>query len=79
MVSARLVNLAASLAAEFPKPLDRLPYTEEFEAMYAKFVAMAGTSCSRHDCWWYLVDARKRGLVGASRRRQSPRKDPNPL
>lgn len=74
MVSARLVNLAAALAAQCPMPLDRLPYTEEFEAIYAEFVAAVGADYSRHDCWWYLPDARKRGLVGASRRARGSKK-----
>lgn len=68
MVSARLLRIAADLAAESPVSLDRLPHNEPFEPMYAKFVAAVGAGYSRHDFWWYMVDARKRGLLRASRR-----------
>ncbi|APW63228.1 hypothetical protein BSF38_04792 [Paludisphaera borealis] len=69
MTSARRLDVAARLAAESLLPLDRLPYTPAFDDLYARYVKEIGRDCSRHDCWWALVDARKRGLVGSSRRR----------
>lgn len=71
MAIARQLEIAARLAAASRLPLDRLPYSDDFEEIYARFVKETGRSCSRHECWWSLVDARKRGLVGSSRR--SPR------
>jgi len=69
MAIAREVEIAARLAREIAAPLDRLPYTPLFETIYARYVSEIGRDCSRHDCWWALADARKRGLVGATRRR----------
>lgn len=58
------LNIATEIARQSPLPLDRLPYTEEFEALYTNFVSKVGRSCSKHECYWSLLDARKRGLVG---------------
>jgi hypothetical protein len=69
MAIARQLDIAARPAAESRLPLDRLPYTAEFEELYARFVTETGRICSRHECWWSLADARKRGLVGSSLRR----------
>ncbi|MGO9917012.1 MAG: hypothetical protein ACLQIB_20215 [Isosphaeraceae bacterium] len=69
MITAKQLHIAARLASEVRLPLDRLSYTDDFECVYERFVALTGAACSRHQCWWALVDARKRGLVGSSRRR----------
>lgn len=73
MISAQALEIAAKLVASSPKPLDRLPYTDDFEEVYRAFVVRLGRQCSRHDCWWYLLDARKRGLVGPTKRRSRSR------
>jgi len=69
MAIARTIEIAIRLAAELPISIDRLPYTPEFEAYYIRFQAELGRPCSRGEAWWSLVDARKRGMIGASRRR----------
>jgi hypothetical protein len=74
MITPKQLATAARLAAESGLPLDRLPYTDEFESLYERFVVLTGAACSRHQCWWALVDARKRGLVGSLRRRPRVRK-----
>ena len=65
MAIARSVKIAARLAAELPVSIDRLPYTSEFEAYYTLFQTEFGRPCSRWEAWWSLVDARKRGMIGA--------------
>ncbi len=45
------------------------PRVLEFEPLYTEFVRVMGSPCSRREFWWCMVDARKRGLVGATRRR----------
>lgn len=67
-ISAKQLDVATRLAAESTVPLDRLPYTEDFERIYERFRDLTGAACSRHQCWWALLGARKRGLVGPSRR-----------
>lgn len=71
MTIARYLEFAALMLAELTVPLDRLPYTPEFEAVYSRFTEASGAVLSRHDVWWYLLSARKRGLGRASRRRRS--------
>jgi hypothetical protein len=71
MTIARYLELAAQTLVELPVPLDRLPYTPAFEIVYGRFTEVSGAALSRHDVWWYLLSARKRGLGRASRRRRS--------
>jgi hypothetical protein len=66
------LKLAATLVAKSILPLDRLPYTDEFEPLYQEFVRAIGHPRTRHEVWWCMVDARKRGLVGPMRRRPRP-------
>jgi hypothetical protein len=73
MTIARHLELAAQTLTELHVPLDRLPYTPEFEVVYGRFTEVCGAALSRHDVWWYLLSARKRGLGRASRRRRSVR------
>ncbi len=71
MMIARYLGLAAQILAELHAPLDRLPYTPEFEIVYGRFTEASGATLSRHDVWWYLLSARKRGLGRALRRRRA--------
>lgn len=71
MAIARFIEFAAQILAELRVPLDRLPYTPEFEIVYGRFTEFFGATLSRHDVWWYLLSARKRGLGRASRRHRS--------
>jgi hypothetical protein len=48
--------------------VDDLPYTEEFETLYTKFVARSGRVMTRHDVWRALASQRKaRRLVRKER------------
>ena len=67
---ARYLDIAVELLTTTGVPSDRLPYTESFEEIYARFNEIAGVELSRHEVWWYLVGARKRGLGRATRRRR---------
>lgn len=66
---ARHLDIAAELVSRSSLPLDRLPYTDEFEPMCEQFKTLTGTHYSKHEAWLYFLSARKRGLVGPSRRR----------
>ena len=52
MITAKQLDIAARLASEVRLPLDRLPYTDDFECVYERFVVLTGAACSRHQCWW---------------------------
>jgi hypothetical protein len=71
MAIARHLEIAAQMLRE-PNvpPSDRLPYTPEFDALRSRFSDLRGRDISCHEVWEALVSARKRGLVGASRRRR---------
>lgn len=69
MATARSLEIAARLAAELPVSIDRLPYTPEFDAYHERFQVELGRRCTRWESWWSLVGARKRGMIGSSRRR----------
>lgn len=70
MASLNQLQKAADLIRLSPKPIDRLPYTPEFDELHLRFEQEIGVTCSPHYFWWCLVDARKRGLVGPSKRRR---------
>ena len=73
MAAARLIEVAEQLLLELPQPLDRLPFTAGFDDVYAKFLERSGSELSRHEVWWTLLHARKRGLGrGPSGRRHRP-------
>jgi len=74
MAIARRIEIAKQLLTELPLTLDRLPYTPDFEAVYAKFLTRAGMALTRHEVWWALLHARKRGLGSSpcKRRRNRP-------
>lgn len=71
MAIARLIEIAAQVLAEIEPPLDRWPYTDEFEVAYRRFNELSGREHSRHEVWHYLLSARKRGLGPSSQRRRS--------
>ncbi len=68
---ARYLEIATQLLAEIEVPLDRLPYTDDFEPIYERFQDLAGKSLDRHEVWWSLLSARKRGRGHARLRRRS--------
>ncbi|MFN4243929.1 MAG: hypothetical protein ACK4PI_11925 [Tepidisphaerales bacterium] len=41
----------------------RSPYTQEFETLYAQFIAQSGQSLGRHEVWRALVAQRKAGRL----------------
>lgn len=73
MATARHLEIAVQLLRDpTVPPSDRLPYTPEFEALRLRFAERLGKEISSRQVWLALIDARKRGLVGASRRRRRP-------
>lgn len=75
MSSSRMLQIAAELAKSSP-PIDRLPYSQEFEGpagVYQEFVRRLGRACSKGEVWWALQHARKAGMIGPSRRRHRER------
>lgn len=51
------------------RTLDDLPYTHEFEALFAEFVKKTGRStATRHDVWRALATLRKRASLTRKRR-----------
>lgn len=41
------------------RTVDDMPYTEEFESLYTRFVARTGLTMTRHDVWRALASQRK--------------------
>ncbi len=70
MAIAHYIEIAAGLLAESKYPLDRLPYTTNFDVLYQRFNQLSGKEHSKHEVWWYLLDARKRGRSRSARRRR---------
>lgn len=68
---AKYVKAAADVAGMSPVPLDRLPYTPEFDSLLEQLVCRVGP-ISAEQGWHLLLSARKRGLV---RRRIRHRKE----
>lgn len=71
MSSSKMLKIAAEIAKS-SSPIDRLPYSDEFEGpagVYERFLNRLGRQCSKQQVWWALQHARKAGLVGSSRRR----------
>ncbi len=44
-------------------PLDRLPYTSEFENLFTTFAAENPSTFTRSDLWYALTYLRKRSLL----------------
>jgi hypothetical protein len=53
------IDVLSELYAEADCTLDDPPYTEEFERLYAQFLARAGVSFNRRHVWKPLSNARK--------------------
>lgn len=71
MAIARHLEIAAQLLRDHDvPPSDRLPYTPEFDTFRARFIHLLGREITCCVVWRAIVDARKRGLVGALRRRR---------
>ena len=58
-----VVNSLVGVYKAIGVPADRLPYTDEFEALYLEFVMQIGEQFTRAECWFLLANARKRGLL----------------
>lgn len=52
-------QVIAELYTRTRKTVDDLPYTEEFERIYAEFCERTGRDWTRHDVWRLLSNARK--------------------
>lgn len=52
-----------ALYAACPTTVDDLPYTDEFERLYAEFIHRTGRVLSLHDFWKALASARKTGKL----------------
>ena len=68
MTSMHEIRIAAEVAVQTGVPLDRLPYTADFDVVHTLFVDRLGRPCSKSETWLSLLGARKRGLVGPRRR-----------
>ena len=63
MDTAALRSLAAEVYNRHGVPADQLPYTEDFEQLYADFVRRSAANPGRAQFWRLLVNARKRGQL----------------
>ena len=52
-------EMLIELYGQITQTLDDLPYTDEFEKLYVKFVERSGRNLSRHDLWRALSNLRK--------------------
>jgi hypothetical protein len=63
MTQVRLSNAHKAIVGELyekaSRTVDDLPYTDEFDKLYAEFVARSGRQLTRHDFWRALSNARK--------------------
>lgn len=64
----RQITSAAEIARGISLPLDRLPYTREFDAAHERLAQAVGP-LSRSQSWQCFLSARKRGLTCARYRR----------
>lgn len=60
----------AKLYFETGIPLDRLPYTQEFEQLHCKFCAQSHYGASLNQLWEQLVSLRKRYQLAKIRKRR---------
>jgi hypothetical protein len=63
MESTPLISVGAQGYARLGVPADQLPYTKEFEELYAEFIRLTSTSPTRAEFWRLLANARKRGRL----------------
>jgi len=77
MANSREIEIAARLAMDLPVSIDRLPGKPAlFEEYRSRFEAELGRPCDLEEFWLSLLAARKRGLIGPSRRRRRNHPDP---
>jgi hypothetical protein len=68
---AKHTQIAAQILKEsHVPPSDQLPYSPEFNAFRIRFCKLLGREITYRDVWKTILNARKRGIVGASRRRR---------
>jgi len=61
-------DLIAEIYAASGATVDDLPYTDEFERLYAAFILRSGCSIDRHDFWKALAGLRKASRLVRKRR-----------
>ena len=69
MVTARELKIAIEVAQLSQVPLDRLPYTDEFERLWKEFIRRLGEPYPRSEVFQLLLSARKRGLLPGRQRK----------
>jgi hypothetical protein len=55
--------LVRELYTRSSRTVDDLPYTDEFDRLYAEFVARSGRRITQHDFWRAIANARKAGRL----------------
>lgn len=68
-MNALTLRIAAEVAQMSSVPLDRLPYTEEFDRLWEEFVRKADFPYTRAEVFQSLLSVRKRGMLPYRRRR----------
>ena len=66
-----LGEVVSVLAEEYERcglAADRLPYTDEFEALYQSVTTRTGAPLARSEMWQLVTNARKRGALPRLRR-----------
>ncbi len=58
-----VVSVLAEVYAQRGVPADQLPYTDEFEGLYAEVTRRTGVPLSRAQFWRLIANARKRGVL----------------
>ena len=61
-------KILAELYDETPLTVDDLPYTDDFETLYAAFIARSGRAMTRHEVWKALAGCRKASRLSRKRR-----------
>ena len=61
--------LARELLRQCPVPRDRLPYTPDFEALYAEFTIASGGRMIGRDVFWRLLSSAAKAGGLAKRRK----------
>ena len=56
-------DLVAELYTASRRTVDDLPYTDEFERLYAAFMARSGLTLTRHDFWKAMAGCRKQSRL----------------
>ena len=60
--------LVRELYTRSSRTVDDLPYTDEFDQLYAEFVTRSGRRITQHDFWRAIANARKAGRLMRKRR-----------